>query len=121
MKALRKFRKGLGAIRARLVPSLVSFRSASRKDGGITEAAENEPERFGHLIEMMDRPHGVSKAYRALRRAEDEKRVLGLVPVVGKCRTIIIDPPWPADADYLGRASPQYNLMTRSNTGIAGC
>ena len=34
----------------------------------VVEAAEKEPQQFGHLMEIIDSPHGVSKAYYALRR-----------------------------------------------------
>jgi N6-adenosine-specific RNA methylase IME4 len=72
-----------------------------------------EPSKFGHLKEMIDQPHGVSKAHHALRRAQDQQRVLSLKLVPGKFKTLVIDPPWPAEVDFLGRAMPQYSLMTR--------
>ena len=37
------------------------------KAQAIVEAAEQEPDRFGHLVAEMDRPHGLSKAYYELR------------------------------------------------------
>jgi len=79
----------------------------------VVEAAEKEPKQFGHLMETLDRPHGVSKAYFALRRARDQQRVLNLAPVAGKFKALVVDPPWPAEIDFLGRAMPQYSLMTR--------
>ena len=79
----------------------------------VVAAAEAEPEKFGHLVEEMDRTGKVNGAYRKLRMASDEKRVMSLSPVEGKHRTIIIDPPW--DYEWLslaGRAAPGYATMT---------
>jgi N6-adenosine-specific RNA methylase IME4 len=82
------------------------------KIAAVVAAAKAEPEKFGHLVEEMDRTGKVNAAHRALRRAQDEKRVLGLVPVVGKHRTLVIDPPWQYDADFLGRGKPDYDTMS---------
>jgi ParB/RepB/Spo0J family partition protein len=79
----------------------------------VVQAAESEPERFGHLIQELDRYRGVDRAYRALHCARDEARVLGLQPRVGKSRTLVIDVPWEYDNDWLGRGAPQYALMKR--------
>ncbi|HEX9070985.1 MAG TPA: MT-A70 family methyltransferase [Pseudolabrys sp.] len=79
----------------------------------VVTAAEKEPQQFGHLMEMLDRPHGVSKAYHALRRARDEQRVLNLAPTAGKFRTLVVDPPWAYDEDLLGRGGVPYATMPR--------
>jgi N6-adenosine-specific RNA methylase IME4 len=79
----------------------------------VVEAAEAEPERFGHLIEELDRHRGVDRAYRALSRARDEQRVTNLQPQEGKFRTLVIDPQWAYDNDFLGRGAPKYALMGR--------
>jgi len=76
----------------------------------VVAAAEAEPERFGHLPDEMDR-HGVHRAYRSMRVAQDERRILNLAPVVGKFRTLLIDPGWKYDIDFLGRGRPDYALM----------
>ena len=55
----------------------------------------------------------VAKENRQIRKARDEDRVLNLVPVEGRCKTLMIDPPW--DYEWLsiaGRASPGYATMT---------
>jgi N6-adenosine-specific RNA methylase IME4 len=82
------------------------------KIAAVVEAAQAEPEKFGHLVEEMDRTGKVNAAHRALRRTEDERRILGLAPVVGKFRTLVIDPPWQYDLNFLGRGNPDYNTMT---------
>jgi N6-adenosine-specific RNA methylase IME4 len=82
------------------------------KARAIVEAAEAEPEKFGHFIGELDRHRGVDRAYRALRRARDEARVLNLQPRPGKFKTLIVDPPWAYDNDFLGRGAPQYALLS---------
>jgi len=50
---------------------------------------------------------------RAARKAADEERVFSLVPVKGKYRALVVDPPW--DYEWLslaGRAAPGYATMT---------
>jgi ParB/RepB/Spo0J family partition protein len=79
----------------------------------VVQAAEADPKRFGHLVAEMDRTGKVSAAYRTLRCAEDEKRILGLKPIVGRHRTLVIDPPWRYAIDFLGRSRPDYATMTK--------
>jgi N6-adenosine-specific RNA methylase IME4/ParB-like chromosome segregation protein Spo0J len=83
------------------------------KARAVVEAGQTEPERFGHLIAEMDRTGKVNAAHRELRRVEDEKRILGLAPVVGKFKTLVIDPPWKYDMDFVGRGRPDYACMTQ--------
>jgi N6-adenosine-specific RNA methylase IME4 len=83
------------------------------KAKAVVEAANAEPDRFGHLIPELDRYRGVDRAYRALHCARDEARVLNLRPREGKFRTLVIDIPWEFDVDLLGRGQPQYALMDR--------
>jgi N6-adenosine-specific RNA methylase IME4 len=79
----------------------------------VVEAAQSQPAEFGHLIEELDRHRGVDRAYRSLRRARDEARVLDLVPREGKFPTLVVDPGWEHDVDFLGRGAPQYAQMSR--------
>jgi N6-adenosine-specific RNA methylase IME4 len=83
-------------------------RTQVEKRLAVVDAAEREPDRFGYLVEEMDRTGKVNAAHRALRRTEDEKRILALAPIVGQCKTLVIDPPWQYDADFLGRGKPDY-------------
>jgi N6-adenosine-specific RNA methylase IME4 len=56
---------------------------------------------------------GAGKRTRVEMRVVDEKRVLSLVPTIGKFRTLVIDPPW--DYEWLslaGRAKPGYTTMS---------
>ena len=77
----------------------------------VVRAAEREPDRFGHLVAEMDRTGKVNAAHRALRRVEDERQILGLTPIAGKFKTLLIDPPWEYHADFLGRSKPTYATM----------
>ena len=73
----------------------------------VVDASEKDPERFGHLVDEMDRTGKVSGAHRKLKMARDEDRVFGIKPVPGKFHTLVIDPPW--DYEWLslpGRAMP---------------
>ena len=50
---------------------------------------------------------------RAKRIVEDEKRILSVSPVVGKFKTLVIDPPWDHEGFSLaGRGRPEYATMT---------
>lgn len=81
------------------------------KIAAVMDAAEAEPDRFGHLVPEMDRTGKVSAAHRELRRAQDEKRILGLAPVAGRFKTLVLDPPWQYDGLFLGRGGPDYATM----------
>jgi N6-adenosine-specific RNA methylase IME4 len=66
----------------------------------------------------MDRTGKVTGAHRKLLKARDEQRILGLVPVAGNFRTLVIDPAW--DYDWLslaGRAAGGYAKMTLEELG----
>jgi N6-adenosine-specific RNA methylase IME4 len=80
------------------------------KIAAIMDAAERDPERFGPLIEEMDRVQRVTGPYRKLKRALDEERVMALEPVQGKVRTLAVDPPWPWDMG--GPGAPDYVAMS---------
>jgi N6-adenosine-specific RNA methylase IME4 len=83
------------------------------KARAVVEAAHTEPERFGALVEQMDRTGKVTGAFRQLLKARDEQRILSLTPIAGKFSTLVIDAPW--DYDWLslaGRAMPGYATMT---------
>jgi N6-adenosine-specific RNA methylase IME4 len=87
-------------------------RTQVEKRLAVVAAAKAEPEKFGKLLTDMDRTGKVNAAHRELRRVEDEKRVLNLTPVHGRFKTLIIDPPWKYDMDFVGRGRPDYACMT---------
>jgi N6-adenosine-specific RNA methylase IME4 len=81
------------------------------KIAAVCEAVEQDPRRFGHLRDELDRHRGVDRAYRALHIARDQERVLGTLAAAGRHRTLVVDPPWAYDLDFLGRGAPKYALM----------
>jgi len=77
------------------------------------EAAEREPKKFKPLLAEMDRTGKVDGAYRKLKQAQDEQRILSVGPVRGKYKTLIIDPPWDHEGLSLaGRGRPEYAVMS---------
>src|SRR3546814_18764105 len=61
----------------------------------------------------MDRTGKVDGAYRKLRKAKDEQRVMAVKPTSGKFRTLVLDPPWDYEGLSLaGRAVGGYATMT---------
>jgi N6-adenosine-specific RNA methylase IME4 len=92
----------------------VSGRTVDKMEA-VVAAAEKDPKRFGHLVDEMDRTGKAGAAYRKIRMAEDEERVLSLEPIKGKHKTLIFDPPW--DYEWLslaGRAAPGYATMSHA-------
>ena len=79
------------------------------KATAVVKAAEADPKKFGHLVEEMDRTGKVTGAYRKVRMADDEARIMSIQPVEGKHRTIVMDPPldrsW-APSDTASRTVP---------------
>lgn len=80
------------------------------KISDICRAAEADPARFGALLEEMDRTGKVNGPHTKLLRARDEARVLDLVPVQGRFRTLVFDPPW-AEDNISDAAGHDYALM----------
>jgi N6-adenosine-specific RNA methylase IME4/ParB-like chromosome segregation protein Spo0J len=54
----------------------------------------------------------VRKVIKQHIRKQDEERILGLAPIAGKFKTLVIDPPWKYDMDFLGRGAPNYKTMS---------
>ena len=77
----------------------------------ICQAAEADPVRFAVLREEMDRTGKINGPYTKLLRAQDEARVLGLQPVIGRHRTLVVDPPW-AEDNISDAAGHDYVLMS---------
>lgn len=79
----------------------------------VVEAAEREPEKFGSLAKEMDRTGKVDGAFRKLQQREDEQKRLAIQPVLGRHRTIVIDPPWDHKGlSIAGRGRPTYAVMS---------
>ena len=88
-----------------------------RKAETIVAAAEAEPERFGKLVEDMDR-HGKAEAvFRRLSNIRQGEKIRAEPPPLptGPYRVIVADPPWPYEfrmADPTHRGVCPYPLMT---------
>ena len=82
------------------------------KIGDVVEAAESDPEQFGPLVDEMNRRGTVHNAHRRLLILRDRERVAGLQPIVGRFRTLVIDPPWEYDDGLAGQSRPDYATMT---------
>lgn len=79
----------------------------------VAQAADTQPEKFGPLVEDLDRYRGVDRAYRKLCQLRDQERVAGLTPVKGKFRTLVLDPPWgTVSHDIWGRGAAKYSMMS---------
>jgi N6-adenosine-specific RNA methylase IME4 len=78
-------------------------------DGGKNLPSAVSGPAAARLIERRE----TGKAERLAKVAADEARVLNLVPVEGKFRTIVIDPAWEYDwLSLAGRAKPGYAMQT---------
>lgn len=84
----------------------------------LTRLAKKAPQLFDELVangtinSAMARGE-ISKLLRLMRVAEDEERVLNLVPIAGKFRTLVIDPAWEYDwLSIAGRAKPGYAMQS---------
>jgi N6-adenosine-specific RNA methylase IME4 len=115
MKAGTPAKVSLGSGRA--VDKVGAFAGVSgrtvEKIKDVVDAAKEEPERFGHLVDEMDRTGKVTGAHRKLKQARDEAAVMSLEPVEGRHKTLVIDPPWDYEGLSLaGTAAPSYATMT---------
>jgi N6-adenosine-specific RNA methylase IME4 len=86
-----------------------------QKIAAVVAAAEAQPEKFGHLVANMDRTRKVSGAYSYLIREKDRERVKGLEVAPGRCRALVMDPPWESDwLSDIARASIGYATMSHN-------
>jgi hypothetical protein len=72
-------------------------RRTLEKAEAIVDAAEGEPEKFGKLLDDMDRTGRVSGVYRRLKIARQAEAIRAETPPLpgnGPYRVIVADPPW---------------------------
>lgn len=72
------------------------------KAEAIVAAAETNPERFGKLLEDMDRTGRVNGPYKRLQVIKQVQLIKDEVPALpqrGPYRTIVADVPWPSEPD----------------------
>jgi hypothetical protein len=85
----------------------------------VVKAAEAEPEKFGKLLEDMDRTgrvNGVFKRLRVMKQAALIRAVPPPLPSNGPYAVIVADPPWPHEArkdDPSQRGKTPFPQMSR--------
>jgi N6-adenosine-specific RNA methylase IME4 len=77
-------------------------------------AHNHDPETQRAVVdEVISGGEKAASALRRVQRQADERRVLSLERVIGRFRTLVIDPPWRYDSDFIGRGQPTYATMTQ--------
>jgi N6-adenosine-specific RNA methylase IME4 len=89
-----------GDARDRISRYLGVGRTTIERAEAVVEAAEEEPEEYGHLVEQMDRSGKVAGAYRRLEVLRQAKELDASTPELptGPFQVIVADPPWRYDS-----------------------
>lgn len=85
-----------GAARDKIARYLGVGRTTIDRAEAVVEAAEEDPEEYGHLVEQMDRSGKVAGAYRRLivtKQAKELEAEPAPLPT-GPFHVIVADPPW---------------------------
>jgi ParB/RepB/Spo0J family partition protein len=85
-----------GAARDKIARYLGVGRTTIDRAEAVVEAAEEDPEEYGHLVEQMDRSGKVAGAYRRLivtKQAKELQAEPAPLPT-GPFQVIVADPPW---------------------------
>ena len=74
-------------------------RTTIERAEAVVEAAEEQPEEFGHLLEQMDRSGKVAGAFRRLTVMKQARALDASPPALptGPFQVIVADPPWRYD------------------------
>lgn len=85
-----------GEARDKIARYLGVGRTTIDRAEAVVEAAEEDPEEFGHLVEQMDRSGKVAGAYRRLNVLKQAKELEEAPPALptGPFQVIVADPPW---------------------------
>ena len=77
-------------------------RTTIERAEAVVEAAEEDPDEYGHLVEQMDRSGKIAGAYRRLIVQQQAKQIMAEPPVLptGPFRVIVADPPWQYESGY---------------------
>jgi N6-adenosine-specific RNA methylase IME4/ParB-like chromosome segregation protein Spo0J len=88
-----------GDARDRIARYLGVGRTTIERAEAVLEAAEEEPEEFGHLVAQMDRSGKVAGAYRRLTVLRQARELEASPPELpsGPFQVIVADPPWRYD------------------------
>jgi N6-adenosine-specific RNA methylase IME4 len=87
-------------VRDRLARYLGVGRTTIERAEAVVEAAEDEPEEYGHLVAQMDRSGKVAGAYRRLMVQRQARELDAQPPQLptGPFQVIVADPPWRYDS-----------------------
>ncbi len=85
-----------GDTRDKLARYLGVGRTTIDRAAEVVEAAEREPEAYGHLVESMDRSGNVAAAHRRLLVQQQARQLQSAPPPLptGPFQIIVADPPW---------------------------
>jgi N6-adenosine-specific RNA methylase IME4/ParB-like chromosome segregation protein Spo0J len=98
-----------GETRDKIARYLGVGRTTIERAEAVIEAAEDEPEEFGYLVEQMDRSGKVAGVYRRLTIMKQARELEAAPPALptGPFNVIVADPPW----RYESGASLPYPTM----------
>lgn len=87
---------GIGDTRDNIARYIGVGRTTIERAEAVVEAAEQEPEAFGHLVDQMDRSGKVAGAFRRLTVLKQAKELDAAPPPLptGPFQVIVVDPPW---------------------------
>ncbi len=85
-----------GDARDKIARYLGVGRTTIERAEAVVEAAEQEPEEYGYLVEQMDRSGKVAGAYRRLEVLKQARQLEASSPELpdGPFQVIVADPPW---------------------------
>jgi len=88
-----------GDARDKIARYLGVGRTTIERAEAVIEAAEDDPEEFGHLVEQMDRSGKVAGAFRRLTVLKQAKELEAAPPELptGPFQVVVADPPWQYD------------------------
>ena len=88
--------EGQGDARDKIARYLGVGRTTIERAEAVVEAAEEEPEEYGYLVEQMDRSGKVAGAYRRLEVLKQARQLEIAAPELpsGPFQVIVADPPW---------------------------
>jgi len=87
-----------------------SSRNTMVKVEAVVKAAEEEPEKYGDLVDKMDEKNKVTGVYRELKERQAREQLEIQPTPTGKYRVIVIDPPWPVQK-ILRDVAPNQDAM----------
>jgi hypothetical protein len=90
-----------GTARDKIVRYLGVGKATIDRVEAVVEAAEDDPDEYGHVVEQMDRSGNVAGAYRRLEVLKQARHLETAAPGLptGQFQVIVADPPWRYESD----------------------